>query len=213
MAIKKALMLEDKNKKLQKVIKTLKKKEHWMKWAIGVAAVIILLLLLLLGYATDWTRGLHKASTTGTTPISTDLDAQTTKDSSSTPNDSKGSSSDNGATTETGNASTGTSTTNSQGTSETSKETNTSSTTNNTNNTSTTTNNATTPQPGILSLYADSSVGETLNTILDRATSLGVPASCTSDLVLEICVFQQDGEIVTVKSLLLNGLVTSIIRN
>lgn len=206
-AVEKSTNLEDKNKKLQKVIKKLKKEEHLMKWIIGAAVVIILILLLLLGYATDWARGLKTA--TGTTPISTSQDAATTQDKGTPSGDSANNSND---TTNSGkNGSNGANGTNGS-TSSTTKETNTSSTT--TNNSSTTNNNTTTESSGILDqLYNGLHVGETMDQVIADANQLGIPGNCTDNVLLKVCTFQTDGQTVTVKSLLVNDLVTSITRN
>jgi cytoskeletal protein RodZ len=181
------------------LVDRLKRKEQMMKWAIIAAVVIILLLLLLLGYATDWTRGLHKDSATTSTPLSSSLDSAKANDSS-TANTAGGNDGTNG--TNGGNGSSTTERTTS----------NTSTTTNNTTN-----NNSTTPgsqaPAGLLSLYSDSSAGQNIQEVLDRADELGIEVNCTEDLFVQTCVFTQDGKTVTVKNLRLTGTVTSVLND
>lgn len=202
----------------KKLIDHLRKEENWMKWGILAALIVVLLLLLFIGYVTDWTAGLKS----GSTPLSSTLDTSTQPASSTPPNSNNPGSTgttntgSTGTTTNTGSSSnqranTGTSTT---------TDTNRSSTTNNTTNTTNTTTTTTppptvpaTPPAGLLSLYADSSVGEPLVNLLRRATSAGISASCTDGLLVTDCTFAVGEYKITTKSLLGTGLLTSVLKN
>ena len=214
MVAKQVSKTDEKNKRLQKALKKLKKKEHWMKWGLIAAIIIILLLLLFLGYATDWARGLHKASTT---PLATGLDSQSTAaDESSNANTGSGGGSNGGGG--------GGGSTSQTGTSNTTKEsTNNSTSTNTTTNTSSTTTNNNTDNGGggggstssdeLITLYNSSSVGEPIQNIIARGNDLGLAPTCTTGVLIETCTYSEGDQVVTIKSIAATGLVTSITQN
>lgn len=188
----------------KKLIDRLRKEENWMKWGLFGALIIILLLLLFIGYATDWMAGLRKDSSV--TPLSSTLDSTTQGADAGTGSGSgTGTTSNQGSTANTGTRST---------TDTTRSNTSTNSTTSNT-----TTNNTTTPPPAstppssLLNLYADSSVGTSINELLSRANSLGIATSCSDGLLVQECTFSVGEFKITTKNLLGTGLVTSILKN
>lgn len=203
----------------KKLIDHLRKEDNLMKWGLFAALIVVLLLLLFIGYATDWTAGMKN----GSTPLSSTLDSSSRQAGSSTPS-TTGTGADTNTTGTTNTGSTGT--TNTGSTSNQRTNTGTSST-NDTNRSSTTTNNTTTtntttttpptvpatPPPGLLSLYADSSIGQPLTSLLSRATSAGISASCTDGLLVTDCVFAVGEYKITTKSLLGTGLLTSVLKN
>jgi hypothetical protein len=202
-------------KKQRSLLERYKHQDTRLKWALGGAGALIVLLLLLLGFATDWTTGLRKDKTTKDgTPISSNLDALRSQNGTGTNGDGSGTGSTGGtggnggsSTTPGSNTSTTTNTT-TPGSSTTT--TNNSTTTNNT----TTTNPPSTPQPsGLLSLYANSSVGDSINDILTRGSLLGISGQCHTDILIQVCDFVDGDATVTIKNLLGTGLVTSITKN
>lgn len=205
--------LEKKQRSQQRMMENIDKKERILKWAAIGLLILLLLLFLFVGYATDWMKGVHKDSAVGTTttPIQGSLDsAKGTTTGTDTPaTDASGTS-----TTRT-NSGTNTQTNNNTGT--TAKETNTTNT--NTSRTDTVTNNNTTTttpaaaQKGILSLYANSSVGDDISQLLDSSQLLGVSKSCRNEILIQICEFTQDDLLITTKNLLGTGLITSITKN
>ncbi len=168
-----------------------------LKWAISAAGIIIILLILLLGFATDWTSGLRKDKTAvGGTPLSSALDGT-----------------DNNAIDTTGSNGTGS-------TSDTTHHTTT--TTNTTNTTNTTANIPTSPSPTpdtptpsdpLLSLYSDTSPGDSVNNTLHLASSLGLNGNCSTDLLIQTCTFNAGSRSVTTKNLLGTGVVSGITKN
>ena len=175
------------------MVSQMKRKEKWMKWAIIAGLVIILLLLLLLGYATDWTRGLRKDSSTAT-PLSSSLDSASGTDTNAASQQNGGSS----------------------GQSDSSRDSSTN-TVERTTTTNTVTNNNTTPgatpPPGLLDLYTNSNAGDNIQELMDRAEQLGIEVNCTEDILFQTCVFTEDGQSVTVKNFRGTGTVTSILSN
>lgn len=198
-------------RKQEKEITAMRQQERWTK-IIGAVIVVLLLLLLLAGYMTDWLAGISKDSTLkDLTPTSAAGNASTSaNEANSTNGDSTGTTSntsaDNGTKT---NSSTNSSTSN------TTRESSSASTTTNNNTTTTTNNTATTQQPsGIVTLYSDTSVGETLDSAKSAASSLGIVPVCHVEaLVVDVCVFTQNGSSVTTKSVVGTGLITSVIKN
>jgi hypothetical protein len=198
--------VEQKQQRQQKLLDTMEKRERWMKWVIIGLIVLVLLLILFLGYATDWTKGLHKdaATNTPTALDSASLPSGGTQSGASTVGGSNGSNGSNG-----GSSANGT-TTNSG----TAKET----TNTSTSNTSTTTNNTTTPagnpSSGLLSLYSDTSAGDNISQVLDQASTLeGVTKVCHTELLVQVCDFTDGVVTVTTKNLLGSGLITSVTNN
>jgi len=180
-------MATKKNNEQSKLIEKLKKKEHWMKWAIIAALIIILLLLLFVGYATDWMSGLNKNATT---PLSTQLDTTSTQNGAS-PTPTSG-----GSTTTTTNP--GSSTT-----------TNTSTT----NNTTTTSQPPPTSQPpsNLKILLDELNAGDNIQTAINRANELGVGVDCTDNLLVKECTFRSGNETISTKSILGTGMITSVL--
>lgn len=192
-------------KRQNKLIQHLKKEDSILKWALVAAGIIILLLLLYIGYATDWIAGIKTDSSTQ--PIIL------------TPNSSK-------TATDTGTGSTGGTGTNSTGTSNTSRTstgtTGTDSTTNNTTKetTTTTTNNTTGTDSTILDdassalvkLYNGTKVGDSLDTIINRATDLGIGVDCQDLLLVRTCTLTAGDSKVQVRGLLSTGIVTSLLN-
>lgn len=211
--------IQQNQRKEDKMMADMSRKERLMKWLLIGVLILLLLLILFAGYATDWLKGVNKDSANDTkTGISTTNDAATSPDGTTTGTtggtDTTGTST-NGTSTNRSNtsntSSTGTTGTNSSNTNRES----TSSTT--TNNTSTTTNNntttPTTPSSGLLSLYTDSSVGDTISSILNNASLLGISKQCHNEVLIQVCEFQEGDRIVTVKNLLGTGIVTSVLKN
>src|ERR1044072_257827 len=139
----------------QHLLDSYRHKETWMKWTIATSALAIVVLLSLLGFATDWTRGLHKDKT-ATTPISSNLDSlHTASDGVAPATTSDSTNGSNNSTTA------GTDTTHTNASSDRSSTTSNTTTNNSTttNNTSTTTDPAA-PSDGLLQkLYDDTSAG------------------------------------------------------
>ena len=186
-----------------------------MKWLLIGVIILLLLLILLAGYATDWLNGVSKDAATKSP--TTSLDASTSDDGTT-----GGTGTDTATTGTTGTTTTGTNTsgtaTNTTGTGTTTNNTsressNTSSTTNN--NTSTTTNTTTTTSPssGLLSLYADSSAGDSISDVLNNAALLGVSKDCRNEVLIQVCDFTDGNFTVTTKNLLGTGLVTSVTKD
>jgi len=194
-------------KRQNKLIQHLKKEDSILKWALVAAGIIILLLLLYIGYATDWIAGIKTDSSTQ--PIIL------------TPNSSK-------TATDTGTGSTGGTGTSSTGTSNTSRTntgtTGTNSTTNNTTKetTTTTTNNNTTTgtdstilddaSSALVKLYNGTKVGDSLDTIINRATDLGIGVDCQDLLLVRTCTLTAGDAKVQVRGLLSTGIVTSLLN-
>jgi hypothetical protein len=204
--------------KERKLLGSIMRQEQYSKWLLIAIIVLLLLLILFAGYATDWLRGLKKDDT-GTTGIKTSLDSATTPNESTadSANSGGGGSTGGGGTTTTGSNTGSTSTTNT-GTTSTARES-TSATTNNstTNNSSTTTNNNTTTpteqESKLLNLYADTSIGETISSVLNDASLLGVSKECRNEVLIQVCDFRDGDLLVTTKNLLGTGLITSITKN
>ena len=175
----------------QKTISRLQEKERWMKWLLITAVIVILLLLLFLGYATDWTRGLRRDPEVSNTSLDTATE-EADADSASKASER--------STTSTGGGSTQTS----------------SNTTNKTTvNRNTTKNNSVTSVDKSLledlaSLYQNVSVGDNINDVFGLASELGVAVSCENKALVEVCVFGEGDSVVTTKSLLGTGIVTSL---
>ncbi len=202
--------LDSIQKKLQRQSSLLKKyrtQDTHLKWLVGLGGVAILLLVLWLGLATDWTAGLRKDKVPATATVAgnagtihgtipTASGASTSGSGGTTPNgeSSNTSTRTNGATT--------TGTTNS-------------STTNN--STTSTTTNATTPPnavtTGISDLYNSTAAGDTIDSVLKYAESLGVPSTCSTSLLIQTCAFTQNGNTITVRNLAGSGLVTGVTKN
>ena len=197
-----------------KLMKKIAAEERWLKWGMLGLLILLLLLFLFLGYATDWTNGLRKHS--ANTPLTTNLDSATTGDGSageqSTANGSTGS-----TTTTTNNTTTpgtpGTNTNSSTNTTNNTERTNTSSSRTETNNNTTTNNTTTTNQPpqGLLNLYADTTVGDTLDSVVKQATELGVDVNCNNEILIRNCTFKLGNSSFSTKSLLGTGLITSVL--
>jgi len=195
-------------KRQNKLIQHLKKEDSILKWALVAAGIIILLLILYIGYATDWIAGIKTDSSTQ--PIIL------------TPNSSK--TATTGTDTSGGTGSTGTSNTDSSHTSTTnSGTTGTSSTTNNTTKettTTTTTNNNTGTDSTLLDdassalvkLYDGTKVGDSLDTIINKATSLGIGVDCQDLLLVRTCTLTAGDTKVQVRGLLSTGIVTSLLN-
>jgi len=182
-----------------------KRQDKRLKWAVGTAGVIIVLLILVLGFATDWTAGLRKDKTTKNgVPVSSALDSAHTSTSGT---DSTG------TTTDTGSTSTTTRGTTSTTTNSTTNNTTTNNTTNNPNPTPTPTPTPT-PSDPLLNLYANADAGNTLGSVQQLANSLGLGnGDCSTDLLIQTCIFNNGSQNVTVKSVVGTGLVTSIVKN
>lgn len=194
-------------KRQNKLIQHLKKEDSILKWALVAAGIIILLLILYIGYATDWVAGIKTDSSTQ--PIIL------------TPNSSK-------TATDTGTSGTGGSGTSSTGTSRTNTTntgtTGTNSTTNNTTKettTTTTTNNNTTgtdstllddASSALVKLYNGAKVGDSLDTIINKATSLGIGVDCQDLLLIRTCTLTAGDAKVQVRGLLSTGIVTSLLN-
>ncbi len=191
-------------------IADLKKQDHRLKWATGIACVAVLLLLLLLGVATDWTRGLKSA-----TPITSSLDTLRSSDGTGTSgggsSDTTGSASSTGSGGSNGtNGSNGANDTSGGGSTTTTNSSTTS-------NTSSTTNNSTTTPPpsnGLLSLFADSGVGDNIDNITSKSQILGVSKNCHTDILVQVCDFSDgSGNTMTVRDIVGTGVVTGITKN
>ena len=194
-------------KRQNKLIQHLKKEDSILKWALVAAGIIILLLLLYIGYATDQIAGIKTDSSTQ--PIIL------------TPNSSKAATdTDTGSTGGTGTSSTGTSNTSRTNTG----TTGTNSTTNNTTKetTTTTTNNNTTTgtdstilddaSSALVKLYNGTKVGDSLDTIINRATDLGIGVDCQDLLLVRTCTLTAGDAKVQVRGLLSTGIVTSLLN-
>lgn len=201
----------------RKMLADMASKERLMQWLMVGVVVLLLLLLLFFGYATDWLRGLSKDS--ASTPVTSTLDSAS---STNTPgSDAAGA---NGGATNTGtgatratgtNTTTNTTTTPGTGTSSTNTSRDTS-TSNSTTNNSTTTNNTTTPtqpSPGLLSLYADTSAGGDIASVINQAQLLGISKDCRTDILIQVCNFSDGNLSVTTRNLLGTGIVTSVTKN
>lgn len=199
--------------KQKKLIDSLRKEEKWMKWAILGALIVVLLLLLFIGYATDWMTGLKGSSST---PLSSTLDSSSQKAGTGTTNPVAGSTNtgttSNQGSTSGSNQRTATGTNTATDTTRSNTSTTNSSTTNNT-TTNTTTPAPATPSNGLVSLYTDSTIGEPINNILNRAQSLGIAGTCTDGLLITDCTFAVGDYRITTKNLLGTGIVTSILKN
>lgn len=195
------------NNKQKRELSKLKKKEHWMKWALWAAAILILLLLLLLGYATDWTRGLRK-DPAGSTPTDASLDAL--KDGSATAA-TTGSNGGNGGNGGGGDGQDTSNTTNERSSTSTTTTTNTSTT----NNTTTPGDEDTTVGDALLGIYSDTQLGDNMNDALQRAQDSGVTTQCDNDPLnlVQTCTFVEDGRTVTMRSLLGNTNISSIVKD
>lgn len=204
-----------KQRKQQAQINTYKKQQKWLLWA-GVALVILALLLLLAtGYSYNWWKGSSKDSLRDFSPASTTLDntgaAQETADTSAGGSTGGaggsggagggGTSGGTNTTTTIDRGSTNTVTNNNSSTKETVKETNTNTTT-------------TQPSAGLLDLLADIDTGDNLDALLSRADDLSVSASCRTELlIVRVCDFEEGDFKITVKGLLTDNLVTSVVAN
>jgi hypothetical protein len=183
------------DKKHKREINILKKKEHWMKWAIWAAAILILLLLLLLGFATDWTRGLFKDN---------ELMAPGTSQESLTAQDGTsaqplGTNGGGGGSSQTSNGTNGTSGT--SGSSTTTEKT----------NTSTTTNNGSTPSTNrLLEFYQGSGLGDNIDDLIQQAQAQGIAVECHNDVLIQTCTFSDNGHTVTTKNIAGIDGITSI---
>lgn len=190
--------LADASKKQRRELNVLKHKEQLMKYGLWGAGIVILLLLLVLGWATDWTKGLHKDSSV--TPNSS-LDASKSTEGSA--------SGDAGTASETGTNNTATET----GGGTTTDRTTTNNSTTTTNNTTTTTDNTSQPSNGLLSLYSDSNAGRSVNEIIDQAQELGITTECHTEIVVQVCTFIQDGYTIVTKNISGIDGITSITKN
>ncbi len=164
-----------------------------MKWVIATAVIVVLLLLLLLGFATDWTRGLH-GSSSGTTPISSNLDSLHSGTTTTTPANTSGGG----------------------GTNSTSTGEHSSTTTTNNSTTTTTNNGGTTPgQPssGLLGLLSGISIGDNINDVTKQANLLGIAASCHTDVLIQTCTFDDGSGTITTKDIAGTGVITSVTKN
>lgn len=200
---------EDIAKKRQSnLIHHLKKEETVMKWALVAAGIIILLLLLYIGYATDWMKGLKTDSDTN--PVSTSLDSSKTGDGSGT---DTGSTNGTQGTSGTSRTTTNTTTNGQPGTNTTTNN----STTERTSTNTTTNNTTTTPPPAdssnaLIDLYADTNVGDSLDTIIARAAQLNIGVDCQDLLLVRTCTLTAGDAKVQIRGLLSTGLVTSILQ-
>jgi len=215
------VQVESELKKDRKLISKMNNREQIMKWALIILAVILLLLVLFAGYATDWMRGLNKDSNS-VSPTSSQMNGASGRTTTgATGSGSSTTTSNNGGSTDASKTgATSGSTTNTSGTKNTSSTTNNSSkestsTSSNTSMTDTTTNNNTTTQPssGLLSLYADSSVGSNISSLLNNASLLGISKNCRNEILIQVCDFTDGNATVTSKNLLGTGIVTSITKD
>lgn len=205
--------------KERKILGSIMRQEQYSKWMLIAIIVLLLLLILFAGYATDWLRGLKKDDV-GTTGIKTSLDSATTANESTAGSTNSGSGSGStggGGTTTTGSNTGSTSTTNTGTTSTARESTNTTTNSSTTNNSSTTTNNNTTTpaeqESKLLNLYADTSIGETISSVLNDASLLGVSKECRNEVLIQVCDFRDGDLLVTTRNLLGTGLITSITKN
>jgi len=188
-------------KRQNKLIQHLKKEDSILKWALVAAGIIILLLILYIGYATDWTAGIKTDSSTQ--PII--LTPNSSKTAAGTNTDSTGSTGTNN----TSRTNTGTTGTNST-TNNTTKETTNTTTNNNTTGTdSTILDDA---SSALVKLYNGTKVGDSLDTIIDRATDLGIGVDCQDLLLIRTCTLTAGDSKVQVRGLLSTGIVTSILN-
>lgn len=210
---------EKKERAQQKLINAYKRQQKWLMWAGIVILILILFLLLVAWYSYDWGNDSTKDALKQNTPTTTTKQSGsgTTSGSGSATGTAGGNGGSGGTTTTgSGGASTADGTNTASTSSEESSSTNNSSTTNNSTTTNnTTTNNNTADQPeGLLTLYADSNVGDTLDSVLSNASSLGLGTDCRIELVVvRVCDIAEGDNVVTVKSLITNDLVTSITKN
>ena len=216
---------EKKERAQQKLINGYKRQQRWLMWAGIVILVLILFLLMVAWYSYGWGNDSTKDAlkqNTPTTSTGTKSGTGTVSGTTGTSgNGGNGGSGGGGTSTTTGGGTTTTGTTDNNtntSTEERSSSTNTSTTTNNssTTNNSTTTNNNTTTQPsnGLLSVYSDTNVGETLDSLFNRVSGLGLSANCRIELVVvKVCDVAEGDNVVTIKALVTDNLITSITRN
>lgn len=206
--------IEKGQRQQQRMLDTMRQREDWMRWLLVALIIIVILLILFFGYATDWTKGLRKDAATGATNDAATTAAGTdTSANSATPSTTGSTGTGTNTGTSTGSTSntgtTGTSST-TTGTNSTSKES--SSTTNNSTTTNNTTTPATTDNSGLLNLYANSSVGDNISSILDNLPA-NVNKTCHTELLVQVCDLTEGALTVTTKNLLGTGIVTSITKN
>jgi hypothetical protein len=188
-------------KRQNKLIQHLKKEDSILKWALVAAGIIILLLLLYIGYATDWIAGIKTDSSTQ--PII--LTPNSSKTATGTDTGSTGGTGTNN----TSRTNTGTTGTNST-TNNTTKETTTTTTTNNTTGTDSTVLDDT--SSALVKLYNGTKVGDSLDTIINRATDLGIGVDCQDMLLVRTCTLTAGDSKVQVRGLLSTGTVTSLLN-
>jgi cytoskeletal protein RodZ len=175
------------------------------KWLIGAGVVILILILLLaaaIGYSYNWGNGTSKNAARQAIPTTSDTSPADETNTS----DKNGGGSDGGSSINTDHTS---STTNGQNSNtSTTKETTTS-------NDITTNTNTTTPSSSTLQQLLDEiQVGDNLDVRIKKALNLGITVNCSIEvLIVKVCDFSQSGQTITVRGLLSNGLINSVLNN
>lgn len=200
---KKIKDLKSKQRKQDKLIHAMRRRDRWGIWIGAIIIILLLLGILMLGNAAKWWRSPNTGNRTG----------------QFTPSSSSGQGTASGVTGTAGTAGTAGS-----GGNSTAHDSTTSTTTNNTNNTTketTTTNTDSTSGTStsngsslIQELLKEAAVGDNINSVKDQANKLGINVSCdTTTLVpgVQQCTFTSGNSKVTTNSLLSNGTVTSIL--
>lgn len=203
--------IEKDQQKEKKMMTDMTKKERLMKWLLIGIVILLLLLILFAGYATDWLRGLSKDS--ATKAPATSLDAAAGGEQSGAGTTDTGTGGGSGTSTQggsTGQTNTGSSQSRDTSSNNTSKE---SSSTSTTTNNSTTNNTTTTPSSSLLGLLDDISAGDTIDSVLNTASQLGIAAECHNEFLIQQCEFKDGDFQLSTKNLLGTGIVTSVTNN
>lgn len=170
-------------------IEQLKRTNRWILWIAAIIIFFLLLGMLIMGYASNWWQEPETADRTGS--FSTD----------SGQNGSSGTSGQNGGG---GNGS---------GSTNTSRES--SSTTNNTTTNNNTTNDNTNNSKSLIeTLLEEIEPGDDIDTIIARATQLGIDVDCSNTLIaVQECKFSAGDYTITTKNLITDDGITGILNN
>lgn len=188
--------MQKKQRKQAQVIESYKNETKWVTGAGLAILVFAILSLFTVGFASNWWQTPTAASQF--TPIA-DTSGGTNLQ---TPTSSTGSTGSNSS---------------SNGTRSTGTNTNASDATHSTSSTNTTTNNTTTAStptsvPGdLLTLYSDSGLGKSVDTVISQADSLGILHNCHVEiLAVQVCEFTLNGSSFTTKNLITGSGITGL---